>query len=214
MRETDYRNIIWDWNGTLLADVEICVISMNCLLERRRLPSLSISRYRDVFSFPVKTYYEGIGFDFSNEAFEIPALEFIEEFERNLPDAQLMPDAENLLSYFKEKEYRQFVLSAMEQHALSRSIRNLGIDDYFEMITGIDDHYANGKKEAARRLMSQARLERKHSLLIGDTLHDMEVAQYLGIDCILVSAGHQSEERLLATGYPVVVSLADLLMFL
>jgi phosphoglycolate phosphatase len=102
----------------------------------------------------------------------------------------------------------------MEQHALSRSIRNLGIDDYFEMITGIDDHYANGKEDAARRLMSHAGLEKKHCMLIGDTLHDAEVAQVLGIDCILVSAGHQSEERLLATGYPVVVSLADLLMFL
>ena len=50
--------IIWDWNGTLLNDIELCVLTINELLERRNLTLLSVEDYREVFSFPVKNYYQ------------------------------------------------------------------------------------------------------------------------------------------------------------
>jgi phosphoglycolate phosphatase len=46
--------------------------------------------------------------------------------------------------------------------------------------------------------------------MIGDTNHDFEVAQELGINCVLVADGHQSYERLKETGAEVVSSLAEL----
>ena len=80
-------NIIWDWNGTLLNDVDICVKSMNHLLEKRNLPLLDINRYKTVFGFPVKDYYAKIGFDFTKENFEIPANEYMDWFHFYLPEA-------------------------------------------------------------------------------------------------------------------------------
>ena len=62
------KNIVfWDWNGTLLDDVDVCIEAMNRLLERRGMDLISIERYRDIFDFPVKNYYEKLGFDFDNE---------------------------------------------------------------------------------------------------------------------------------------------------
>ncbi|WP_081804819.1 HAD hydrolase-like protein [Draconibacterium orientale] len=43
--------------------------------------------------------------------------------------------------------------------------------------------------------------------MIGDTNHDFEVAQQLELDCILVADGHQSKERLEATGAKVIDEL-------
>ena len=36
--------------------------------------------------------------------------------------------------------------------------------------------------------------------MIGDTIHDHEVALSIGVDCILVDHGHVSKERLISTG--------------
>ena len=33
-------------------------------------------------------------------------------------------------------------------------------------------------------------------LLIGDTIHDYEVAQGLNTDCLLISNGHQNNEKI------------------
>jgi phosphoglycolate phosphatase len=68
-----FDSIIWDWNGTLLNDVEVAINSINRLLYDRNLVPLTLERYLDVFTFPVQDYYEVIGFDLINEPFEIPA---------------------------------------------------------------------------------------------------------------------------------------------
>jgi len=68
--------IIWDWNGTLLDDAEICLEAINIMLKKRHLPELSMERYRDVFTFPVIEYYREVGFDFTLEAWDPVATEF------------------------------------------------------------------------------------------------------------------------------------------
>jgi len=69
------ETIIWDWNGTLLNDVDICVESINILLSERGHKPLSKSLYREIFTFPVKAYYELAGFDFTNESFDFEVAE-------------------------------------------------------------------------------------------------------------------------------------------
>ena len=208
------ENIIWDWNGTLLNDVEICIRSMNVILAKRKLTLLNVKSYREVFTFPVKDYYGQLGFDFAKEAFEIPAMEFIDEFTKNLPLAPLHIQAKRMLNYFKDKGYRQFILSAMEQDALQKSVSMKGISDFFTEIKGIRDHYAGGKEHIAHELMEDHGMDANKTLLIGDTLHDMEVAKSVGIHCLLVSSGHQSSLRISNSGTRTLKELKELENFL
>ena len=50
--------------------------------------------------------------------------------------------------------------------------------------------------------------------MIGDTLHDWEVAQEAGCPCVLLAQGHQSRARLETAGVPVLESLAQVPAFL
>jgi len=64
------KAIIWDWNGTLLDDTDICVQCMNRLLDKRGLSLLDKKKYRDIFNVQVKEYYNNAGFDFEKEDFK------------------------------------------------------------------------------------------------------------------------------------------------
>ncbi len=203
------NTIIWDWNGTLLNDVEMCVACMNVLLEKRNLPRLTTEKYRNVFGFPVKDYYEKIGFDYSREDFEVPAKEFMDLYHKFLPVTKLFPCAEEVLEHFKRKGFRQFVVSAMEHDSLVKTLKERKIDSYFEAVSGIDNIYAGGKTEMARGFVARLGQDPKEMLFIGDTLHDREVAQALGIDYLLVAAGHQSKEVLLKKTARVVKKLSN-----
>ena len=75
-----YKHIIWDWNGTLLNDLTLCVDLLNVSLEKRKLPEMTEEKYRKKFLFPIKTFYESIGFDFSKE----DGKETLEELKRIL----------------------------------------------------------------------------------------------------------------------------------
>ena len=54
------ETIIWDWNGTLLDDLEICIRSMNRMLRERKMPPIDKQLYKNIFTFPVREYYEKI----------------------------------------------------------------------------------------------------------------------------------------------------------
>ena len=47
------EHIIWDWNGTILNDVEHAVMVMNTLLDEHQLPLIDRDYYREIFDFPV-----------------------------------------------------------------------------------------------------------------------------------------------------------------
>ena len=201
--------IIWDWNGTLLNDVQMCVKCMNVLLEKRHLTRLSFDTYRSVFDFPVRDYYEKIGFDFGREDFEVPAKEFMDLYHRFLPETSLFPCAGKVLAYFRRRGCVQLILSAMEHNSLMKTLKEKGILNYFDAVSGIDNIYAGSKREMARAFLDRLGLNSHNMVLVGDTLHDREVAQALGIDYLLVAAGHQSKSRLLEKTDKVVDILSE-----
>ena len=203
--------IIWDWNGTLLNDMNLCVQTMNELLVKRNLPLLSFDGYKDVFSFPVRDYYAKIGFDFEREPFEIPALEFISRYNEQMGGCSLHPDSLDVLKYFDSVGIRQFILSAMRQEELDANLKLHGVSQYFEHVFGLDDHYATSKIENGHRLISDFNLNVDELVLIGDTVHDFEVASKLGCQCVLIANGHQTKEILQETGVLVVDRISELL---
>uniref|UniRef100_UPI0032178D80 HAD family hydrolase n=1 Tax=uncultured Draconibacterium sp. TaxID=1573823 RepID=UPI0032178D80 len=205
------QSIIWDWNGTLLNDLDFCISTINKVLKKRKLNLVTHESYKAVFSFPVKDYYETIGFDFSKEDFAIPAHEFIDIYNEGVKNCTLHNSVHEVLSYFKEKGIRQFVLSAMQQNMLNETLKHQGIFDYFEGVAGLNDHYATSKIERGEQLISQFNINKEKATIIGDTIHDYEVAEQLGTDCILIADGHQSEERLQSTGVQVISELNDLM---
>lgn len=203
--------IIWDWNGTLLNDAGLAVRTMNQMLEKRGLPVLSVDGYKSVFTFPVKDYYQKIGFDFQTEPFEIPALEFIDYYNSQVKECDLHKEALRVLNYFQSVGVRQFVLSAMEQVILDDCLKHYQINDFFEHVSGLDNFYAASKIENGHRLIAELKLDANELVLIGDTVHDFEVATELGCPCVLIADGHQSKEVLQATGALVIDSISQLL---
>ncbi|MDO9614699.1 MAG: HAD hydrolase-like protein [Bacteroidota bacterium] len=203
--------IIWDWNGTLLNDIELCVQTINEMLQKRNLQKLTVDEYKEVFSFPVKDYYQKIGFDFNDEPFDIPALEFIEEYNCQVKGCKLHQNSVSVLNYFQSVGIRQFVLSAMKQDALDQCLEQQNISHYFEHISGLDNHYAASKIENGQQLISELNLNASELILIGDTVHDFEVARELGCQCVLIANGHQSKHILESTGVLVIDELNQLL---
>ncbi len=210
----DKKTIIWDWNGTLLNDTELCISIVNNLLNERGVEKLSTERYKEIFNFPVKDYYEEAGFDFSKEDFSKPADAFIEEYNNRIPDASLHQNTEVVLEEFKTRNYKQIIISAMKHDALMYSVKAKGIHHYFDEVSGINNHYAAGKLENAISILNKKDLNPDECCLIGDTIHDHEVAEAIGCDCILISNGHQSIERLEQTGRKVLKNIDQLLHLL
>lgn len=206
-----YKYIIWDWNGTLLNDNDLSLQSINSVLGVRDMPLLTMQEYRDIFNFPVKRYYQDIGFDFKTESFEIVGTEFINLYNRNIKNANLNIDALHTLNVLKTKGVGQSVLSARKAIQLTEEIKIFKIHPFFDYMSGLDNHYAESKLENGKQLLNKIPIDRNQIILIGDTLHDAQVARELKIDCMLLTTGHQNERQLEQAKVPLISSLLQLL---
>lgn len=206
-----YKHIIWDWNGTLLNDTWLCVEVLNGLLARRARGPISEADYRANFGFPVIHFYEYLGFDTDVDSFAQVSREFIDDYEaRWLQECVLHPDAGVVLAAMSQLGLTHSVLSAAKQEALEIGVGHYGIREHFTGLVGTDNIYAEGKVDRGKHWIEQLPWQPQEVVMIGDTLHDLEVAEAIGTDCILMAHGHHSAERLAATGKRVVHSLREL----
>lgn len=198
------KHVIWDWNGTLLDDVHHAVNTINGLLKNHSLPLLTQEQYKNIFGFPVKKYYEKLGFDFDKVSFEDLSFSFVDSFMKKISDCQLFPHVRPLLGTIKSSGKRQSILSAADQDSLNFLMKRYELEHYLDDWFGISDIYASSKLEQGRKLLQKSQIDPQDTVLIGDTDHDFEVGKELGIDVILVSHGHQCERRLKALHHDVV----------
>lgn len=189
-------HVIWDWNGTLLNDVDHAVEVMNHLLKDHALPVLDRSRYQQIFDFPVRKYYAAFGFDYSKENFENLCHRFVDRFMAGFECHPLVENMENLVWELKKLGIKQSILSATDQKNLDNMISHFGLNDAFTLVFGIDNKMAGSKVERGRELLRLSSVDAKRTVIVGDTLHDLEVANELGIGAILVGHGHQCSTRL------------------
>ena len=207
---TMFKHLIWDWNGTLLDDVDLCVKILNELLAERQMQPVTRGLYRQHFSFPVRDYYVKIGFDFEREDFSRLSEVFVERYRERSGGLTLQSGAFEALRAAHAAGITQSVVSAMERGMLGRMLDHFGIAAYFSRVRGLDHLHATSKIALGVALREELRLAGEEILLVGDTLHDLETAQAIGCRCLLFSGGHQTRSRLSASGATVIEELSAL----
>ncbi|HAL45647.1 MAG: hypothetical protein A2Y12_11330 [Planctomycetes bacterium GWF2_42_9] len=208
-----YKHIIWDWNGTLLDDARLCVEILNSMLHSRKMKTTTLSEYQSEFDFPVFNYYLKLGFNFKQEDYDAVAREYIAAYNSQYRKCLLRNGILDFINLLKSGGISQSVLSASQYSSLLNAIESYELRHLFENICGLDDYYAHSKVDLGRKLLKNinacGNLRGEDVLLIGDTTHDYEVARELGADCLLLPAGHQSIERLTATGAKICNNLKE-----
>lgn len=191
------RTIVFDWNGTLLDDIDYCLSITNAMLDEFALPQLTRTRYRDIFAFPVQSYYRQLGFDFSRHPFPELAARWMQTYTAGVASrADLFGQTEELITDLKGSGYQLAILTAAIESDVHDLLAHHGIDEAFDEVYGLDHCEASSKVERGKQLYASMGLDPGKTLLIGDTDHDFEVGRELGAPTLLLADGHQSYERL------------------
>lgn len=204
------RHVVWDWNGTLLDDVDACVATLGDLLDARGLPPVSREQYRARFGFPVRAFYEELGFSFADDAaFADLSRTFIAGYRRRDHQMRLCAGALDLMGRLAARGLGHLVVSAMETELLGQMLTEHAVAPRLRAFHGRGDLSAASKIDVGRDALRAHGLRPDEVLLVGDTLHDQELGDALGCHVILFAGGHQERGRLARPGVTVVDRLDD-----
>lgn len=197
------KMLIWDWNGTIVDDADLCFEIENELLRERGMQEITKTWYLGHFSFPIRAYYTQMGYTFQTETFEEVSEIFMERYRERFLKCPLREGIVHVLKTAKDRGIGQTLLSVTEQDDLSAQVRAFGVDAFFSDILGQSDILGVSKVERAKAYIARMGIDPKDALFIGDTDHDVEAANAVGCPCVLLAGGHQSEDVLRRSGVPV-----------
>ena len=194
-----FRNIFFDWSGTLANDLPPVLDATNRLLVHHARAALTEMEFREAFRLPFKGFYD----EWLPEV-EIDALEelFTQFFTESTESVHLLPHAREFLDFCQSKGVRMFILSSARREFLEAQARDLDVIGYFEEIhASIAD-----KRQALPEILRQHGLDPQETAFIGDMQHDVETARACGVHAVGVLTGYDPPAKLMRAEPEVVVA--------
>ncbi len=184
-----FRNLIFDWSGTLGDDMALTIEATNYVLAQYELPPLDKKQFRNEFQLPYPDYY----------AWKTPGakLEDLENyyrfaFDHSSTPVTLIPHAMEFMEWCRAQGIRCFALTSMDPKAFDEQSSMLGIKPFFEGIhSGI-----HNKEHYIPQVMERHGLKPEETAFIGDMQHDIRAAHCAGITGIGVLTGYNNAAQL------------------
>ncbi|MGH8873177.1 MAG: HAD family hydrolase [Acidimicrobiia bacterium] len=201
-------HIVWDWNGTLLDDLDIVIEALNVGTARFGVGPIDHDDYRDHFTRPVRGFYESL---FSrpvsdtewaqlNESFHV-------EYYARVERAPMTVGARQAIDRISEMGWTQSLLSMSIHDRLLDNVSSHGIADRFISIAGLRSSTGGLKARHLDAHLASLGKDPDGVLLIGDTPDDAAAARGAGAGIILYDGGSHHVHALQALGAPVAHSL-------
>lgn len=114
----------------------------------------------------------------------------------------------------KERGYILCVASCKKQEEAEMLMKHFGIDGYLTYVSGLTYGVREQKAEILEYGMQKVGAARENSVMVGDTIYDIEGAAAAGVDCVLCKWGFADEKALAAKVAFTAERPADLLKFL
>lgn len=206
MEKNKTQLVIWDWNGTLQDDSKAAWEAVNDMLERRSMPPITFEQYSSYIETPIIGFYRHI-FDLEKIPFSVIIKEFAEGFDLHMKGRGLMKGAAEALERIGRAGIAQIIVSSSEKGILMRYAEGYGVLGHFDAVLASDDFEAGSKVERAAAYIKASGIPAENTVVVGDMLHDGEVARAIGARCILVAQGHQTKEDLQRSGMPVAADI-------
>lgn len=184
-----FRNLIFDWSGTLVDDLGPVIEATNAVLGRYGLPALGREEFRRRFRLPYREFYSEVLPEVPLEELES---HFRPAFAAATTPVTVLPHAREKLEWCSTLGIRAFVLTSMDAQAFERQLDEFGLRGFFEATyAGVID-----KREVIHQLLETHRLDPRDTAFVGDMTHDVETARHGGVASIAVLTGYNHPELL------------------
>ncbi|HEY7173417.1 MAG TPA: HAD hydrolase-like protein [Micromonosporaceae bacterium] len=201
-------HLVWDWNGTLLDDLELVVAATNASLATVGGPIVTADEHRRDFRRPVQAYYAGVlARALEPNEFAVLDRAFHDAYNAGLPAVRLSSGALDALQTWPGT---QSLLSMWFHDQLMPTVARRELARYFVRVDGLRAQLGGGHKAPHLAAHLDAiGVDGHDCVLIGDSVDDADAAESVGAACVLYAGGFTDRSRLLDVGVPVVDHLSD-----
>lgn len=202
------KHLVWDWNGTLLNDLDLVVACTNTAFAAVAGPVVSADEHRRQFRRPIVEYYaEVLGRAVDDEEFARLDRIFHDAYRAGLTTCALAADA---MTAIRDWSGSQSLLSMWFHDELVPAVSRYGLSELFHRVDGLRATVGGDRKaEHLAAHLAALGIDGGSAVLVGDSIDDADAAVSVGARCVLYAGGFTDQSRLRASGHPVAESLTE-----
>ncbi|MFJ4837877.1 HAD family hydrolase [Streptomyces sp. NPDC088746] len=204
-------HLVWDWNGTLLDDIQAVLGASNAAFAEVDLEPLTLDQYREMYCVPIPKFYERLMGRLPTPA-EWERMDglFHRHYTEQRTACGLTEGVEELLARWQRGGRSQSLLSMYGHEHLVPVVRGYGIERHFVRVDGRTGPSGGSKaQQMERHFEVLGDIAPESAVVIGDAVDDAVAAAHVGARAVLYTGGSHSRSSLEAVGVPVVDSLAE-----
>ncbi|MFT5755618.1 MAG: phosphoglycolate phosphatase [Alteromonadaceae bacterium] len=207
-----YKLIIFDWDGTLMDSVDRIVSSMQIAANNASLPIPSNEQAKQIIGLSMPKVVDVL-FPQRTQAQESI---LIEQYKRQYKELNNVPtpmfnNAIALLSKLRQKNKLLAIATGKGRDGLERVMRETQTAHFFHASRCASDAISKPDPQMLFSLLDELGISANEAVMIGDTSHDLKMAQLANIDSIGVTHGvHDASILSLYKPKAVVNSLMQL----
>lgn len=198
-----FRLLVFDWDGTLM-DSEAHIVA--CMQQAARdvdLAPISREAGRDVIGLGLHEAASVLLPDTSDKDRRRFAERYREHFlasafRNGQPASRFFPGARKTLEKLRARGYLLAVATGKGRHGLDRAMQATGTRESFHATRCADETASKPDPRMLVELTQELGVEPAHTVMVGDTEYDMQMARSAGAAAVAVSYGVHERERLMA----------------
>ncbi|MER5732378.1 HAD family hydrolase [Streptomyces sp. NPDC002138] len=206
-------HIVWDWNGTLLHDLDAIMAATNASFAELGFAPITVERYRELYVVPVPQFYARLMGRVPTDAeWLVMDATFHRHYWAVAEDAGLAEGARELLDGWRTAGLTQSLLSLAPHEKLVPLVQRHGIHGHFLRVDGrVGPSHTSKAGHLVRHMaaMKGTGVTATRTVLIGDAVDDALAAAHVGALAVLYTGGSHSRRSLESAGVPVVDTLAE-----
>ena len=203
-------HVVWDWNGTLLDDLEIVVESVNAGLTAYGAGPIDGDGYRTHYTRPVSLFYQKLlGRTVTVDEWGHINEVFHQAYFSRVDAVSLASDALAALTAVRGFGVSQSILSMAPHDHLVPTVDSHGITGYFSAVRGSFGDRGEEKADSLVAHLDHIHVEAAAAVIVGDTPDDAAAAAHVGAKAILYDGGSHHRHDLEAVGVPVAATLRE-----
>ncbi|WP_220492727.1 HAD-IA family hydrolase [Shewanella sp. SG41-3] len=193
-KEKAFDLVIFDWDGTLMDTVGKIVSCMQNVAQELMLPSPSEQEVRDVIGLSLPQIMPILFADHQNHQ------QIIDCYRRHHLASELLTPlfdgVELLIRNLFDAGYHLAIATGKGRQGLDNVLALTGLGDYFHATRCADDAQSKPHPEMLYSLLAHFDVTADRAIMIGDSIHDLAMANNAGMASIGVSYGAHNESRL------------------
>lgn len=189
--------LIFDWDGTLVDSIDWIVHCVQTAAEKYDCAVPSPQAAKDIIGLSIQEAMNTLFPEVDSAVKQQMVLHYSQMFfSKQTTSADLFSGVEQMLLQLKQAGYQLAVATGKTRSGLDKVLQGTGIGELFCITRCADETASKPHPLMLEQIMQHTGISPERTLMIGDSIHDLQMAQNAQVSAIAVTCGAHSAQIL------------------